>query len=237
MIFDPVKALLQANEERSIVCTFTPLAKREYVLSIPLQVTNIYDTVKQCIGYFNPGSGVAIKAQPKREQTKYELRVMGVGSDGSLSIKPKQLEFETVTVGFNKILSLVVVNKSKTDLFISFELEQIGIEDKSENEKQRINEIVRNNFKFDFEKGMVPALSKQRVKIAFKPSQRFAYNIKLSCNAKEAPSKDLKATVRENDFFNHKYSINITAKGDFPLLRFADIRNDQLSVSNLWEKF
>jgi hypothetical protein len=25
--------------------------------------------------------------------------------------------------------------------------------------------------------------------------------------------------------------------GDFPLLRFTDIRNDQISTSNLWERF
>ena len=31
--------------------------------------------------------------------------------------------------------------------------------------------------------------------------------------------------------------MDINAKGDFPLLRFTDIRNDQLSVSTLWERF
>jgi len=49
--------------------------------------------------------------------------------------------------------------------------------------------------------------------------------------------KDLLSTIKEKSYFSEKYSINILAKGDFPLLRFADIRNDQLSVSNLWEKF
>lgn len=138
VLFDPPKGVLQANEENSVTCTFTPLAKREYALSIPMQVTNIYDTVKELIGYHNPGSGVAIKAPPKREQSKYELRIFGVGNDGSLSVKPAKLDFDTVTVGFSKILSLVVINKSKTNLYIDFQLEQMNIEDKSQYEQDRI---------------------------------------------------------------------------------------------------
>ena len=27
------------------------------------------------------------------------------------------------------------------------------------------------------------------------------------------------------------------AKGDFPLLRFEDVRNDTVSIANLWERF
>lgn len=237
VLFDPVKAILQANEEKKVVCTFTPLAKREYALSIPMQVTNIHDATKELIGYFNPGSGVAVKAQPKKEQTKYEVRIFGVGSDGSLSIKPSKLDFDTVTVGFSKILSLTVINKSKTNLYIDFQLEQMNIEDKSLEDQRRISQIVQENFIFDFKEGIVPAMSKKTVKISFKPSLRFDYNIKLSCNAREKPVKDLRSTIKSDSFLSQKYTINIIAKGDFPLLRFADIRNDQMSVSNLWEKF
>jgi hypothetical protein len=237
VIFDPPKAVLQANEEKNVICTFTPLAKREYALSIPMQVTNIFDNTKELIGYFNPGSGVAVRAQTKKEQTKYELRIFGVGNDGNLSIKPSKLEFDTVTVGFTKILSLTVINKSKTSIYIDFQLDQINLENKKPQEQDRIRKIVQDNFKFDFKEGMVPALSKKKVKITFKPSLRFDYNIKLSCNAREKLGKDLKSTIKSNTFFSQKYSINIMAKGDFPLLRFADIRNEQSSVSNLWEKF
>jgi hypothetical protein len=180
VLFDPPKAVLQANEERKVTCTFTPLAKKEYSLSIPMQVTNIYDTHKEMIGYFNPGSGVATQAEPKREQMKYELRVFGVGNDGNLSIKPSKLDFDTVTVGFSKILCLTVINKSKTNLYIDFQLEQINIDDQSAEEQDRISDIVHENFNFDFKEGIVPALSKKQVKITFKPSLRFEYNIKLS---------------------------------------------------------
>lgn len=34
-----------------------------------------------------------------------------------------------------------------------------------------------------------------------------------------------------------KSFIKVHAMGDFPLLRLTDVRNDQISVSNLWERF
>lgn len=34
-----------------------------------------------------------------------------------------------------------------------------------------------------------------------------------------------------------KAQIKIHCKGDFPLLRFTDVRNDQVSIANLWERF
>ena len=34
-----------------------------------------------------------------------------------------------------------------------------------------------------------------------------------------------------------KASIQIYCKGDYPLLRFTDVRNDQVSIANLWERF
>ncbi len=190
------RSFLQAHEEKNVVCAFTPTAKREYKLSIPIQVTNIYDATKEMIGYFNPGSGVAIKAQPKREQSKYEARIYGVGNDGSLSIKPSKLEFDTVTVGFTKILSLTVINKSKTNLYIDFQLDQMDIGEQSPEQQEEIRRIVSANFKFDFKEGVVPALSKKMVKITFKPSLRFDYNIKLSCNAREKPVRDLRSTIK-----------------------------------------
>jgi hypothetical protein len=37
--------------------------------------------------------------------------------------------------------------------------------------------------------------------------------------------------------FSEKASIQIKCKGDYPLLRFTDVRNDQVSIANLWERF
>ena len=34
-----------------------------------------------------------------------------------------------------------------------------------------------------------------------------------------------------------KSYISIHAMGDFPLLRFTDVRNDSVSTANLWERY
>lgn len=37
---------------------------------------------------------------------RYDLEIIGAGSDGILSISPKDLDFGTITVGFAKTLSV-----------------------------------------------------------------------------------------------------------------------------------
>jgi hypothetical protein len=90
--------------------------------------------------------------------------------------------------------------------------------------------------------------SKKVINITFKPTTRFNFNIRLSCSSKEKPSKELQSTnTSKNSEITlieigtmaptEKYSISILAQGDYPLLRFTDVRNDQLSTSSLWERF
>ena len=60
-------------------------------------------------------------------------------------------------------------------------------------------------------------------------------------------TKDLSASIKvqtANGTINkpvqghvEKTSIKILCKGDYPLLRFTDVRNDQVSIANLWERF
>lgn len=113
--FEPSKAYLLPNEEAKILTTFTPSKKREYMLSIPVYVSNMYDHVKNLIGFYNPGSGVMQRASKailnqtktsKDSTVRYELEIIGAGSDGVVSISPKDLDFGTITVGFSKTLSV-----------------------------------------------------------------------------------------------------------------------------------
>lgn len=55
-----------------MLCTFTPLKKKEYLLSIPVYAMNIYDHIKDMIGFYNPGSGVMQKASMKSTKTLKE---------------------------------------------------------------------------------------------------------------------------------------------------------------------
>ena len=86
---------------------------------------------------------------------------MGGGNDGDLSIKPTDIDFGTVTVGFNKVLTFTVNNKSKTNIFVEFFLEQQGIDEENRTEKEWVNEVVNSNFAFDFNRGVINGLSKK----------------------------------------------------------------------------
>ena len=90
------------------------------------------------------------------------------------------------------------------------------------------------------------AKSKKRVNITFKPSLRFEIETNLVCIAREKMTKELSQSMKlqkSQGILNHqtgyeeKASIKIHCKGDFPLLRFTDVRNDQVSIANLWERF
>jgi hypothetical protein len=48
---------LLPNEETKVLTTFTPLKKKEYIIDIPVYATNVYDLIKNMIGFYNPGSG------------------------------------------------------------------------------------------------------------------------------------------------------------------------------------
>jgi hypothetical protein len=90
IMFDPMRNILRPNEEVKVSCTFTPVKKREYQISLPLQVSSIYDVAKDKIGYYNPGSGANYKLSDalQRKSTKYEVCIVGAGSDGSVKISP-----------------------------------------------------------------------------------------------------------------------------------------------------
>lgn len=58
IFFEPQRAFLMPNEETKVICTFTPLKKKEYILSVPIYATNLYDQLKEVVGFYNPGSGL-----------------------------------------------------------------------------------------------------------------------------------------------------------------------------------
>jgi len=53
--------------------------------------------------------------------------------------------------------------------------------------------------------------------------------------------KDVLANIMSNQNYHEnvieKSFITVQAKGDYPLLRFEDVRNDTVSIANLWERF
>jgi hypothetical protein len=101
-----------------------------------------------------------------------------------------------------------------------------------------MKKILSECFKFDQPKGLLNARSKKQVNITFKPTLRFNFDINLVCVAREKLAKEVpnqKSMKQEN--IVEKSFIKIKAMGDYPLLRVTDVRNEQISTANLWERF
>jgi len=52
---------LQPNEEAKIWATFTALKKKDYHITVPIYAKNIYDHLKNSVGFYSPGSGLVSK--------------------------------------------------------------------------------------------------------------------------------------------------------------------------------
>lgn len=124
---------------------------------------------------------------------RYDLEIIGAGSDGVITISPKDLDFGTITVGFAKTLSVHVINKSNSNLYIELKMSQKAEEDNSlrKQELPHMTKILEECFKFDNPKGLVNSKSKKKVNITFRPTLRFDFDIHLVCIARERPSKEL----------------------------------------------
>lgn len=98
---------LKPNEEVKVMSTFTPLKKKEYIINVPLYAFNVYDHLRDQIGFYNPGSGVNQQSLTHHKDIqRYDFEVIGAGADGFVSIEPKHIDFGTITVGFAKTLSI-----------------------------------------------------------------------------------------------------------------------------------
>mmetsp|Transcript_42204 Transcript_42204/g.30377 ORF Transcript_42204/g.30377 Transcript_42204/m.30377 type:complete len:189 (+) Transcript_42204:1333-1899(+) len=185
------------NEDVSVAVTFTPLKRKEYRVIVPIYTKNISSHIKNSVGYFNPGSGKMLtNANPNQGiiSIRKEIEIIGAGSDGSVFIKPDDLDFGTITVGFSRTLSVVIANKSNCNLFIKL---QMALKN-GQKEMPDSARILQECFHFDNHKGLINARSKKKVNITFKPTLRFEFDINLVCIAKEKMTQDLKNTLNEN---------------------------------------
>ena len=53
---------------------------------------------------------------------KYNLEIIGRGSDGIIQIQPQSVDFGTITVGFSKTMQATVYNRSNCNIFIELKM-------------------------------------------------------------------------------------------------------------------
>lgn len=195
--FSPQLAFLQPNEECKITATFTALKRKDYHINVPIYAKNIYDHLKNSVGFYNPGSGLIKNSTTKTNHLgpshsafkKYTLEIIGRGSDGVLQMQPQNVDFGTITVGFNKTMQATVFNRSNCNIFIELKMapkneKQGGKSKYSRDEMNTLTKVLNENFKFDTPKGIINAKSKKTINITFTPQLRFDFDINLVCIAR-----------------------------------------------------
>ena len=247
---------MESNLIMDITVSFTPLKPVEFKTKIIFKVDRLYDEQKDLLGIYNPGSLLSERKFEKNSRIySKELFVVGKGSDGDLKVEPTTLEFGTVKVGFNKKLFFSIYNPTMTNFYIKLEPEKkeyIG-ENGNMEEVTNINEIIS----FDFKEGLINSFCKKEVAVLFRPINRYLYKMKVNVYATEHQDKKLlkknstqeqlnskdkeKDNVKENEknekIKSLKCELLLTANGDYPLIRIADVRNNIVGTNNLWHLF
>ena len=254
VVITPDEFEMESNLIMDIIVSFTPLKSVEFKTKIKFKVERIYDEQKDLVGIYSPSSLLSDYKLEKNGRPYYkELNIIGKGSDGNLRIEPTMLEFGTVKVGFHKKLSFSIYNPTMTNFYITLEPEKKEyLDEKGENMEglENINDIIT----FDFKEGLINSFCKKEVQVLFKPINRYLVKIKVNIYATEHQDiKDFKNFSKENakqDLINNggkkssfskikslKCELTLTANGDYPLIRIADVRNNLVGTNNLWHLF
>ena len=212
VIFTPQKAVLMPNQTDFVSCSLMPLKKKKYHVKVPVEVTG--------------ETGVS---EPEVQQ----LEIYGEGGDGSLVMKPELVDFGIIKVNFLKMHKITIYNHSHVTFFLNMEIKPLDDNIKLDEATKR---ILANSFNLDFTEGLITGHSRIEVTITFKPTEICELRVKLVCVAKEKPP--LGVIVPEiGSGIVEKCSTELRANGRFPILKIIDVRNEDLSVSRLWNSF
>ena len=91
-----------------------------------------------------------------------------------IQIQPNNVDFGTITVGFNKTMQATVFNRSNCNIFIELKMapkseKQGGKTKYTSKELSTLTKVLSENFHFDTPKGIINAKSKKVISITFKP--------------------------------------------------------------------
>ena len=212
LMFGPLRSVLLPNQTDYITCSLMPLKKAKYHIKVPIEVH---------------GENADQTAENQ------QLEVYGEGGDGSLVAKPEDVDFGIIKVNFYKMQKITIYNHSHVTFYLNLELKPQDDTVKMDEASRR---AIAESFHLDFVDGIITGHSKIEVSITFKPTEVCDLNVRLVCMAKEKPPLGVMTTI-DPAIINEKCTINLRAKGSFPILKVVDIRNDDLSVATLWDSF
>ena len=99
--------------------------------------------------------------------------------------------------------------------------------------------IETKEFSFDFTEGIINSYCKKDISIVFIP--KTSSFIEFNINIYSSDNINPKALYLNQENIKHKenelkYTIYIKAKGDFPLIKIVDLRNNLISNRILWKE-
>lgn len=150
-----------------------------------------------------------------------KIIVHGEGSDGDLLLEPANLDLGIVMVNFVKTTQLTLHNKSDSTF-------NVRLNRKIENSME--DSTINNDLLIDFTEGIIPAKSKKTINLTFNPKSITDAKLYLEAFAC--------ANVADMQGYDTLKTVSVVVlKANYPLLKIIDIRNNELSLSSLWEKF
>ena len=254
---------MDLNAIKKVEFSLIPQKNEEINAHVIITAERIYDPSEENIGIYNPKN---TKNEFDKRIFSREINVLGLGSNGDIRIEPEKLEFGTVKVGFHKKLSFSIFNPTITNFYIKLVPDfsgNIPLDKGNGDEKSEKSDIIkrRKDIKIDFMEGMLNSLCKKDISIQFEPITRVNLNFKINIYAtdtieeskkiliKKEKSMEVKQGLDESDYIRKnseeimehkeelKCSLEISAKGDYPLIKIVDLRNNVISPSKLWVDF
>ena len=246
---------MDTNLIKKIDFYMTPSKSEEVNGHVVLTAERVYDPSNENVGIYNPENYEKKNNEFDKRLYSKEFTILGRGSDGELRIEPSKLEFGTVKVGFHKKMFFSIYNPTITNFYIKIEPDFSGnlplLEDKNVKDQNK----YRSDISFDFTEGLLNSFCKKDISIQFEPKTRSILSFKVNIYATDN-------TIRNNELINgeesknNKYdsenesqeiiiehkeelkcTLEINAKGDYPLIKIVDVRNNLISSSKLWKDF
>ena len=251
---------MDTNLVKNINFYMTPEKNEEVHGHVTITAERVYNPSEEKSGIYDP----ILDTNKSKEKNDFDKRlftkefnILGRGSDGDLEIKPERLDFGTVKVGFHKKMFFSIYNPTITNFYIRLEPDFSGNyilpEDKGKNNTDK----CRSDISFDFMEGMLNSFCKKEINVQFEPKTRAPLMFKLhvyatdnTSRSKEIISKGINDDNENNGINDYniinnddilsnkeelKCTLEITAKGDYPLIKIVDARNNLISTSNLWK--
>ena len=256
---------LDLNAIKKVEFSLIPQKNEEINAHILITAERIYDPSEENIGIYNPNNtrndfdkrifsreinvlGLGSDGDIRIEPEKLEFGTVKVGFHKKLSFS---IYNPTITNFYIKLIP---------DFSGNIPLDKGANDGKSDR-----SDILtkRNDIKIDFLEGMLNSLCKKDINIQFEPITRVNLNFKINIYATDTIEESKKILIKkeksldintnrnaidESDFLKNndevlehkeelKCSLEVSAKGDYPLIKIVDLRNNIISPAKLWKDF